>query len=102
MRHGMPEEDIINAGLVKVARELQVPIVATNDSHYLEQGDAPAHDVLLCIGTGKTVSDTSRMKFYYDQFYLKSSDEMRELWADLPEAYANAEMIARRVDIRIP
>ena len=66
MRHGMPEEDAINDGLVRIARELGVPLVATNDSHYLEQKDAPAHDVLLCIGTGKTVSDTSRMKFYSD------------------------------------
>ena len=76
MRHGMPEEEIINEGLIKVARELNLPIVATNDSHYLEQRDAPAHDVLLCIGTGKTVSDTSRMKFYSDQFYVKSAEEI--------------------------
>ncbi|MDQ2872983.1 MAG: DNA polymerase III subunit alpha [Candidatus Eremiobacteraeota bacterium] len=102
MRHGMPEEDLINAGLVKVARELNLPIVATNDSHYLEQRDAPAHDVLLCIGTGKTVSDTSRMKFYSDQFYVKSNEEMRELWKDLPEACDNTVEIAKRIDIRIP
>lgn len=102
MRHGMPEEDVINAGLVKVARELGIPLVATNDSHYLEQRDAPAHDVLLCIGTGKTVSDTSRMKFYSDQFYVKSDAEMRELWADLPEACDNTVEIAKRIDIRIP
>jgi DNA polymerase-3 subunit alpha len=102
MRHGMPEEEAINQGLVKVARELNIPIVATNDSHYLEQRDAPAHDVLLCIGTGKTVSDTSRMKFYSDQFYVKSDAEMRELWADLPEACDNTVEIAKRVDIRIP
>jgi DNA polymerase-3 subunit alpha len=102
MRHGMPEQDAINGGLVRIARELGVPIVATNDSHYLEQKDAGAHDVLLCIGTGKTVSDTNRMKFYSDQFYLKSPDEMRELWSDLPEACENTVEIARRVDIRIP
>jgi DNA polymerase-3 subunit alpha len=102
MRHGMPEEEVINQGLVKVARELNIPIVATNDSHYLEQKDAPAHDVLLCIGTGKTVSDTSRMKFYSDQFYVKSDAEMRELWADLPEACDNTVAIAKRIDIRIP
>lgn len=102
MRHGMPEEDAINAGLVKVARELNVPIVATNDSHYLDQRDAPAHDVLLCIGTGKTVSDTNRMKFYSDQFYVKSAEEMYALWADLPEACENTVKIAERVDIRIP
>jgi DNA polymerase III subunit alpha len=102
MRHGMPEEEAINTGLVKVARQLNVPIVATNDSHYLEQRDAPAHDVLLCIGTGKTVSDTSRMKFYSDQFYVKSADEMYELWSDLPEACENTVKIANRVDIKIP
>ncbi len=102
MRHGMPEEDVINTGLVKVARELNVPIVATNDSHYLEQRDAPAHDVLLCIGTGKTVSDTSRMKFYSDQFYVKSAEEMYELWSDLPEACENTVKIAERIDIKIP
>jgi DNA polymerase-3 subunit alpha len=102
MRHGMPEEEAINEGLIKVARELNIPIVATNDSHYLEQRDAPAHDVLLCIGTGKTVSDTSRMKFYSDQFYVKTDAEMRELWADLPEACDNTVEIAKRIDIRIP
>ncbi len=102
MRHGMPEEDVINTGLVKVARELGVPIVATNDSHYLDQRDAPAHDVLLCIGTGKTVSDTSRMKFYSDQFYVKSAEEMYELWSDLPEACENTVKIANRIDIKIP
>ncbi|HUA09705.1 MAG TPA: DNA polymerase III subunit alpha [Candidatus Acidoferrales bacterium] len=102
MRHGMPEEEAINNGLVKVARQLNVPIVATNDSHYLEQRDAPAHDVLLCIGTGKTVSDTSRMKFYSDQFYVKSAQEMYDLWADLPEACENTVKIAQRVDIKIP
>jgi DNA polymerase-3 subunit alpha len=102
MRHGMPEQDTINGGLVRIARELGVPLVATNDSHYLEQKDAAAHDVLLCIGTGKTVSDTNRMKFYSDQFYLKSPDEMRELWSDLPEVCENTVEIAKRVDIRIP
>ncbi|MBV8721737.1 MAG: DNA polymerase III subunit alpha, partial [Candidatus Eremiobacteraeota bacterium] len=102
MRHGMPEEQVINDGLVSIARELQIPLVATNDSHYLEQKDAAAHDVLLCIGTGKTVSDTSRMKFYSDQFYVKSADEMYELWHDLPEACENTVKIADRIDIRIP
>ncbi|HEX4014246.1 MAG TPA: DNA polymerase III subunit alpha [Candidatus Cybelea sp.] len=102
MRHGMPEQDAINEGLVKLARELEVPIVATNDSHYLEQKDASAHDVLLCIGTGKTVSDTNRMKFYSDQFYLKSADEMYDVWSDYPEACENTVRIADRVDIRIP
>ncbi len=102
MRHGMPEEDAINNGLIKIARELNYPLVATNDSHYLTQGDAPAHDVLLCIGTGKTVQDTSRMKFFSDQFYVKSAAEMRELFADIPEACDNTLEIVKRIDITIP
>ncbi len=102
MRHGMPEEEKINTGLVSVARELGLPIVATNDSHYLAQRDAPAHDVLLCIQTGKTVADTTRMKFHGDQFYVKSAEEMAELWSDLPEAVENTVKIAERIDMRIP
>lgn len=102
MRHGMPEEEVINEGLIKIARELNYPLVATNDSHYLTQGDAQAHDVLLCIGTGKTVQDTSRMKFFSDQFYVKSAAEMRELFADVPEACDNTLEIVKRIDITIP
>ena len=102
MRHGMPEQDAINGGLVQIGRELQIPLVATNDAHYLEQKDASAHDVLLCIGTGKTVSDRNRMQFYSDQFYLKPAEEMAELWSDFPEACENTRRIADRVDIRIP
>jgi DNA polymerase III subunit alpha len=102
MRHGMPEEDVVNEGLIRIARELNYPLVATNDSHYLLQSDAQAHDVLLCIGTGKTVQDTSRMKFFSDQFYVKSAEEMRELFADIPEACDNTLEIVKRIDIKIP
>lgn len=102
MRHGMPEQDLVNGGLVDIARELGVPIVATNDAHYHECADAVAHDVLLCIGTGKTVADTNRLKFSTDQFYLKSPDEMYELWSDLPEACENTLEIAGRVDLNFP
>ena len=102
MRHGMPEEDLINDGLISVARELNLPLVATNDSHYLNRGDAQAHDVLLCIGTGKTVADTSRMKFFSDEFYVKSPQEMRELFADVPEACDNTLEIVKRIDLKIP
>ncbi len=102
MRHGMPEEDVINDGLISIARELNYPLVATNDSHYLTKSDAPAHDVLLCIGTGKTVQDTARMKFFSDEFYVKSNDEMRRLFADVPDACDNTVAIANRIDIKIP
>jgi DNA polymerase-3 subunit alpha len=102
MRHGMPEEDVINTGLISVARELDLPLVATNDSHYLARGDAQAHDVLLCIGTGKTVADASRMKFFSDEFYVKSASEMRALFADVPEACDNTLAIVKRIDLKIP
>ena len=102
MRHGIPEQDIVNDGLIKLAREMNLPLVATNDSHYLNRADAPAHDVLLCIGTGKTVQDVSRMKFYSDEFYVKSNAEMRELFADVPDACDNTVVIANRIDIKIP
>ena len=102
MRHGMPEQEVVNTGLIAIARQLGIPLVATNDTHYLHQADAPAHDVLLCIGTGKTVSDTSRMRFYSDQFYVKSPDEMRTVFSDLPEACDATLEIAKRVDIRLP
>jgi len=102
MRHGMPEEDVVNKGLIKLAREMAIPLVATNDSHYLVRSDAPAHDVLLCIGTGKTVQDTARMKFYSDEFYVKTNDEMRQLFADVPDACDNTVAIANRIDIKIP
>ena len=102
MRHGIPEQDIVNDGLIKLAREMNLPLVATNDSHYLNRADAPAHDVLLCIGTGKTVQDAGRMKFYSDEFYVKSNEEMRELFADVPDACDNTVAIANRIDIKIP
>ena len=102
MRHGIAEQDLVNDGLIKLARELNLPLVATNDSHYLNRADAQAHDVLLCIGTGKTVQDTSRMKFMTDEFYVKSAEEMRELFRDVPDACDNTLEIAKRIDIRIP
>jgi DNA polymerase-3 subunit alpha len=102
MRHHIPEQDIVNAGLIKLAREMNLPLVATNDSHYLARGDAQAHDVLLCIGTGKTVADQSRLKFMTDEFYVKTPEEMRELFADVPDACDNTLVIADRIDIAIP
>jgi DNA polymerase-3 subunit alpha len=102
MRHRIPEQEIVNTGLIKLAREMNLPLVATNDSHYLARGDAQAHDVLLCIGTGKTVADQSRLKFMTDEFYVKSPEEMRALFADVPDACDNTIAIANRIDIAIP
>jgi DNA polymerase-3 subunit alpha len=102
MRHGMPEEDVVNEGIISVARELGLPLVATNDSHYLTDADARSHDVLLCIGTGKSINEPNRMKFFRDQFYVKSALEMRELFADVPEACDNTLEIVKRIDLKIP
>ncbi len=102
MRHGIPEQERVNTGLIKLAGEMNLPLVATNDSHYLARGDAAAHDVLLCIGTGKTVQDQSRLKFMTDEFYVKSAEEMRALFADVPEACDNTLAIVNRIDIKIP
>lgn len=102
MRHGMTEQDVVNAGLISIARELEVPVVATNDAHYLECADAVAHDVLLCIGTGRTISESNRLKFATNEFYVKSADEMYELWSDYPEACENTVRLAERIDLELP
>lgn len=94
--HGLREERQVNPQLIKLARELDLGIVCTNDSHYTRREDAEAHDILLCIQTGKTVDDPNRMRFEGDGFYLKSEEEMRGLFPDLPEALENTVKIAER------
>ncbi|HME80789.1 MAG TPA: DNA polymerase III subunit alpha, partial [Candidatus Eremiobacteraceae bacterium] len=84
--HHMAAEDKVRAQLIALSKETGVRAVATNDSHYLARDDAPAHDVLLCIGTGKLVADTDRMRFEGDDFYFKPAEAMRELFADSPDA----------------
>jgi len=97
--HHHPMEDRIRPALFALARELGARPVATNDFHYLRQDDAAAHDVLLCIGTGKMVSDTERLRFENDQFYFKSAEEMRELFADAPDACDATLEIASMVEL---
>lgn len=99
--HGIPEQAIMEEGLVKIARALNLPLVATNDSHYLCQADATPHDVLLAIGTGALLSDQDRFKFKGDDFYLKSPKEMAALFPHLPQALENTGMIADMVDLTI-
>src|SRR5687767_4837639 len=77
---GIEEQKIVNRGLIPLARELNLPLVATNDVHYLKQGDSQPHDILLCIGTGKTVNDTQRMRYHGDQFFLKTGPQMAEVF----------------------
>jgi DNA polymerase-3 subunit alpha len=99
--HHNPLEDKVRAALLTFSSELGVRTVATNDFHYLRRDDSGAHDVLLCIGTGKMVSDTDRMRFDGDDFYFKSADEMRDLMAGAPDACDATLTIADMVDINI-
>ena len=94
--HGLKEEKEVNNELIRLSRECEVPLVVTNDVHYLEKDDAQAHDVLLCIQTGKKVSDEDRMEFPNDEFYFKSQEEMEELFGNYPKAIENTAKIAKR------
>jgi DNA polymerase-3 subunit alpha len=87
--HGIPEQRRVNEGLLKLHKETQIPLVATNDSHYTARSDAKMHDVLLCIGTGKFYNDPNRMKFAGEEFYVKPVEEMERLFPKHPEALEN-------------
>src|SRR4029077_6354064 len=93
---GIDEQLVVNKGLVPIARELRMPLVATNDVHYLTHGDHHPHDILLCIGTGKNVNDRDRLRYPGDQFYLKTAAEMAKVFGEVPEALANTVRIADR------
>ena len=97
----LAEQRNLNRKLASLASTCQVPLVATNDVHYLEREDATVHDVLLCIQTGKTVTETERMKFPTAEFYLKTQAEMAELFPDHPEAVANTLRIAERCNVQL-
>ena len=84
--NGLKEQIIANNRLIKLARELDIPLVATNDAHYLKKEDAYNHEILLCIQTGKRMSDEDRMKFGSDEFYVKSPEEMIEYFQSVPDA----------------
>lgn len=111
-RHDIPEQALVNETLLKFAKKYQVPVIASNDSHYVEQEDANAHDILLCINTGEKQSTptnkeftdddeqrpkNSRFAFYNDQFYFKTQGEMARLFADIPEAVHNTQMIVDKI-----
>ena len=99
MDHGIREEKIVMPRLISLAREMNVPLVATNDCHYLEEKDADAQEVLLCIQTGKTLDDASRMRMDTRQLYVKSEDEMRTLFAACPDAVDRTQEIADRCNV---
>ncbi len=98
----IPEQDVVNKRLMEVAAELKLPLVATNDCHYLNREDARAHEVLLCIQTGKTMEDPTHMRFSVDEFYVKSPEEMARAFSYVPEAVSNTLTIAGRCDLDLP
>ena len=97
--NGIPEQDIVNQGILDMSRRLSIPIIATNDCHYLDREDVRAHDVLLCIQTGKTIHDAGRFKFATDQLFFKSQKEMVETLGHFPGAIENTAQIAKRCHI---
>jgi len=99
---GIEEQKTVINGIVPLARELNLPLVATNDVHYLRQGDYQPHDILLCIGTGKTVNDAQRLRYTGDQFFLKTAQQMAAVFKDYPEALQNTLLIAERCNVTIP
>lgn len=99
--HGIPDQQFVNGQLIKMSEETGIELVCTNDVHYIRAEDADPHDVLLCIQTGKLLSDTDRMRYEGGQFYLKSEDEMRELFGGVPAAMENTGKIAERCNVTI-
>lgn len=101
-RHDLPNDALLVSGLCDLAKEFGVKLVATNDAHYLHRQDAELHDVLLCVGTQSRIDEPNRMRYGSDQFYLKTSQEMESLFADIPQAVENTLEIASKINIEIP
>ncbi len=99
--HSMPELTAVNRQLVELSRQTGIPLVATNDAHYVYQEDAPTQDILLCIGTNSSLLDEKRMRMNDDSYYLKSEEEMRALFPELPEAIENTCRIAEMCDLNL-
>ena len=99
--HGILEQKKIINDIIRLSQETGVPLVATNDVHYIKKADARAHDALLCIQTGKTLNDENRMRFQTSEFYLKSPEEMEKLFSYIPEALENTNKIADRCNVEL-
>src|SRR6476660_6075791 len=97
--HGIEDQRVVNPGLPAIARDLNLPLVCTNDVHYVRETDAHPHDILLCIGTGKAYSDPKRMRYESRNFFLKTAEQMAEAFKDYPDALANTVRIAERCDV---
>jgi DNA polymerase-3 subunit alpha len=99
--HGVAEQRDLNEALLKLSGEVGSPVVATNDCHYISRDDAPAHEVLLCIQTGKTMSDSARMRYPTEEFYIKSAEEMKAIFGAIPEAVENTLAVAERCNLEL-
>jgi DNA polymerase III subunit alpha len=99
--HGIEDQRLVNAGLPRLARDLDLSLVCTNDVHYVRESDAHPHDVLLCIGTGKAYSDPKRLRYESQNFFLKTPEEMAAAFGDFPDALANTVRIAERCDVEL-
>ncbi|MDO4606604.1 MAG: DNA polymerase III subunit alpha, partial [Bowdeniella nasicola] len=99
MDHGLDIERRVREDLLRIARHLQAPLIATNDSHYVEHSHSELHAALLCLQSGSTLQDPDRFKFDSDTFYIRSTHEMRALWPDLPEACDNTLLVAEQCDV---
>ena len=99
--HGIKEQETVNRGLIKIATDLDIPLIATNDAHYVSKDDSRSHEVLLCVQTGRLMKDESRMKFPSNEFYLKSAEEMQAMFADYPDALINTYNIYKMIDLEI-
>ena len=99
--NGIEDQIIANRGMVQISKELDIPLVATNDCHYLDKEDVRAHEVLVAVRTGKTLSDDKRLKFSTEDLFFKSPELMKSLFKDYPEAIANTVEIAERCNVEL-
>jgi DNA polymerase-3 subunit alpha len=99
--HGIPDQQTVNRELIRISGELDIPLVASNDTYYLDRDDAHAHDVLLCIGNKRKINDPGRFKFSSDQFYFKNAEEMWRIFGDYPEALTNTIKINEMCDLKM-
>ncbi|MDZ7330354.1 MAG: DNA polymerase III subunit alpha [candidate division KSB1 bacterium] len=100
-RHKIPEEEIAIQGIAQLSNKLNIPMVATNDTHYLKREHAFAHDILLCLQTGKSLEEENRMRFNTNEVYFKSPEEMKQLFHDFPEALRNTRLVADKCNLTL-
>ncbi len=99
--NGLPEQEKVNAGIIEISKKTGIPLIATNDCHYLERRDARAHEILMCVGLKTTLNDSKRLHHPTDAYYLRSPEEMNVLFKDLPEALENTEKIAAMCNVEL-